>query len=103
MRMNEKKLLINTFVTNTAWTFNVHFDDVSDGTVTMTGADADNAKTGDGGPACSDHCHHGSALLLGLHRDSNVKHIPQHLYVMAVGPDRLTTRFPALPSEPPRA
>lgn len=94
-------LLLTTFVSNTAWAFDVHFDDLSSGSVTMTGVNEDG--TGDDGPACANHCHHSTAHLLGLHLDSDEKHPPSLRYVTSVYLDRLTTRFPALPSEPPRA
>lgn len=96
-------LLLTTFVSNTAWAFNVHFDDVNGGGVTMTNTNDDGVDTGDDSPACADHCHHGTFHLLGLHLDQDGRHIPQLRFVASVYHDRLITHFLSLPIKPPRA
>lgn len=94
-------LIFTTLVGNTAWALDVHFDDWNNHVAAEFGA-SDDDSPGDG-PVCPDHCSHGTAHLLGLHTDRSAIYVSTPGRSEFTHSDRLTTRFPVPPGEPPRA
>lgn len=96
-------LIVTTLAGNTAWALDVHFDDWNNHVTAEFGASDDGGGPVNDGPACPDHCGHSAAHLLGLHMDNFTIYASFPGRSEFTRSDRLTTRFPILPSEPPRA
>jgi len=96
-------LIFTTLAGNTAWALDIHFDDWDNHVVAEFNASHNSSNATGDVPICPDHCSHGAAHWLGLHMESSAFFAPAHGCSEAAHSDRLTTRFPSPPSEPPRA